>query len=86
MSNAIRSIHQSFVFNNSCIQYLALIFNLNYQSMTVLYAKKSVAGPSFAKYNYSYTFIFEQLIQTNGLVVEVSSSESGDMGSIADEP
>ena len=54
--------------------------------MTVLYAKKSVAGPSFAKYNYSYTFIFEQLIQTNGLVVEVSSSESGDMGSIADEP
>ena len=54
--------------------------------MTVLYAKKSVAGPTVAKYDYSYTFIFEQLIQTNGLVVEVSSSESGDMGSIADEP
>ena len=38
-----------------------------------------------AKYDESYTVIFEQLIRTNGLVVKVSHSVSGDMGLILDE-
>ena len=38
-----------------------------------------------AKYGETYTGFFKQLIQTNGLVVKVSSSESGNLGSIPDE-
>ena len=42
--NAMRCIGQRFAFKNSRISYLALIFNLKNPHMTVLNAKKSVAG------------------------------------------
>ena len=38
-----------------------------------------------AKYDKSYTLLFEQLIRTNGLVVKVCQSELGDLGSIPDQ-
>ena len=38
-----------------------------------------------AKYEESYTVVLEEMIQANGLVVEVSSSEFGGLGSIPDE-
>ena len=38
-----------------------------------------------AKYDESYTIFFEQLKRTNGSVVKVSCSESGDMGSSPEE-
>ena len=47
MLNAIRGINQRFAFKNSrisCLARLALIFKLKNPSMTVLYAKKTVAG------------------------------------------
>ena len=44
MLNATKCMDQRFAFKNSRISCLALIFNLKNPSMTVLYAKKSVAG------------------------------------------
>ena len=44
MLNVIRPINQIFVFKNSGILCLALIFNLNNQRMTILYAGPRVAG------------------------------------------
>ena len=52
MSNAIRCIDQRFAFKNSRISCLALIFNLKNPSMTVLYAKKSVAGSEILRLMY----------------------------------
>ena len=72
MSNAIRCINQRFVFKNSRISCMALIFNLNNPRMTVLYAKYQL---QVAKHDDSHTVFFKLLIPTNGLVVKVSSSE-----------
>ena len=52
MSNAIRCIIQRFAFKNSRISCLALIFHLKNPSMTVLYAKKSVAGGEIRRVIY----------------------------------
>ena len=85
MSNAIRSIDQRFVFKNSrisCLSRLALIFNLNNRRTTILYAKNRL---QVAKYDESYTVFFREWIRTYGLVLKVSSMESGDMGPISDE-
>ena len=79
MLNVIRCINQRSAFKNSGILCLALILNLKYPSMTVLYAKKSVAGGEIQRVIY----LFFQ--STNGLVVKVGHRESGDMGSIPDE-
>ena len=80
--NMIRCIDQRFAFKNSCILYLALIFNLKNPRTTILYAKNRL---QVAKYDESYTAFFEQLIRTSGLVVKVGRRESGDMDSIPDE-
>ena len=56
MLNAIRCINQRFVFKNSSISCLALIFNLNNLRTTVLYAKKSVAGGEILQVIYSFFF------------------------------
>ena len=82
MSNAIRCIDQRFAFKNSRISCLASIFNLNNLRTTVLYAKKSVAGGEIRWVMYLF---FKPLIRTNVLVVKVSRSESGDLGSFPDE-
>ena len=71
--------NQRFVFKNSRISCLALIFNLNNQRMTVLYAKKSVAGGEIRRVMYR----FFRTIDMNEW--KVSHSESGDLGSIPDE-
>ena len=52
MSNAIRCIGQRF--KDSGITCLALIFNLKNPSMTVLYAKKSVAGGKIRRVMYCF--------------------------------
>ena len=44
MSNWVKCINQRLVFKYSCIECLALTFNLNNPRTTVLYAKKLVAG------------------------------------------
>ena len=82
MSNAIRCINQRFAFKKTRISCLALIFKMKNLSMTVLYAKKSVAGGEIRRVIYCF---LKQLIRTCGLVVKVSSRELGDMGSIPDE-
>ena len=82
MLNAMRCIYQRFAFKNSRSSCLAFIFNLNNQRTTVLYAKKSVAGGTIRRVIYRF---FQQLIRTNGIVVKVSRSEFGDMGSSPDE-
>ena len=61
MLNAIRCIDQRFVFKNSGISCLALIFNLKNLSTTVLYAKKLVAGGEIRRVIYR----FFQAIDTN---------------------
>ena len=40
MSNAIRCVNKRFAFKSSCIQCLALIFNLSNPRTTILHAKK----------------------------------------------
>ena len=64
MSNVMGCVDQRFAFKNSSILCLALIFNL---STTVLFAKRSVAGGEIRRVIYNF---FQQLIQTNGLVVK----------------
>ena len=59
-------------FSYSC---LALIFNLKNPSTTVLYAKKSVAGGEIRRVIYRFF----------SLVVKVSRSESGALGSSPNE-
>ena len=54
MLNAIRCIDQRFVFKNSGISCLALIFNLKNLSTTVLYAKISVAGCEIQRVIYCF--------------------------------
>ena len=83
MSNAIRCIDQRFAY--SCISCLALIFNLNNPSTTVLYEKNQPGSVQLAKYDESYTVFFQFLIRTHGLVVKTGCRESSDMGSIPDE-
>ena len=61
MLNAIRCIDERFPFKNSRISCLALIFKLKNQSMTVLQAKKSVAGGKIQRVIYH----FFQDIDTN---------------------
>ena len=51
---ATRCINQRFVFKNSGISCLALIFNLKNLSTTVLYEKKSVAGGEIRRVVYSF--------------------------------
>ena len=52
--NAIRYINQRFVFKNSGILYLALIFNLINPRTPVLYAKKLVAGGEIRRVIYRF--------------------------------
>ena len=54
MSNAIGCINQWFVFKNSRISCLALIYNLNNPRTTILYAKKSVAGCEIQRVMYHF--------------------------------
>ena len=79
MSNAIRCIDQRFAFKNSRISCLALIFNLNIRVRQSWTQKNRF---QMANYDESYAVFFNQSIRTNGLVVKVSSSEFGDLGSI----
>ena len=83
MLNAIRCTNHRFAFKNSRILWMALIFNLkNNLSLTVpVHAKKSVAGGEIWLVIYRF---FQHLIQMYGLLVKVSSSEYGDLGSIPD--
>ena len=81
MLNMIRCINQRFVFKNSDISCLALIFKLKNPSTTVLYSKKSVAGGLI----YSFFQAIDTKLQTYGLVVKNCSTESVDMGLIPDE-
>ena len=77
MSNAIKCINQRFVFKNSGISCLALIFNLNNLRMTILHAKKLLL---VAKHYKQYTVFFCKLTRNDGLVVKMSCSESGGTG------
>ena len=70
---AIICIDQRFVFKNSRISCLALIFYLKNSSMTVLYAKNWLQAAKFDE--SSYTIVFKQLIQTNGLVAKTGCRE-----------
>ena len=54
ISNVIRFIDQRFAFQNSRISCLALIFNLKNLSMTVQYAKNSVAGGEIRRVIYRF--------------------------------
>ena len=69
MSNAIRCINQRFAFKNS--------WTIRERQSCTQKNQLQVA-----KYDESYAVFFKQLIRTNGLVVKVSCSEFGDMGSI----
>ena len=84
MLNAIRCIDQRFVFKNSRISCLTLIFKLKNPSMTVLYAKKSVEGGENMT-SHILLFSLKQLIRTYGLVVKTGCRESGNMGLIPDD-
>ena len=79
MSTAIRCINQRFAFKNSGISCLALIFNLSYLKMTILYANTAVAGCETFQLIYLF---FSKLTRTHSSVVEASRSESGGSGSI----
>ena len=76
MSKEINCIDKWFVIKNSAC--LALIFNLSNLRMTTLHEKNQVKDE---KYDKSFTFFFlGWLIQTYGLVIKASSSESSNMG------
>ena len=66
ISNAIRSIDQRFVFKNSRISCLALIFNLNNQRTTVLYAKKSFAGGETRRVMYRFFQAIDANLRLSG--------------------
>ena len=76
MSNTIICIGKRFAVKNSGISCLALISNLS--NLTILQARNQFL---VAKYDGSYTVIFDRLIQTHGLVVKLSHSQWGNMGS-----
>ena len=73
MWNAIGCINQRFVFKNSGISCLALIFNLKNLRTTILHAKKLLQVARI---------FFCSLICTHCSLVKVSHSESGDLGLI----
>ena len=50
----LRCIDQRFAFKNSGISCLALMFNLSYQRMTILHAKKGVAGCETLQFIYLF--------------------------------
>ena len=77
MKSMSRCIDQRFVFKNSGISCLALIFNLNNLRMTILHAKKLLL---VAKHYKQYTVFFCKLTRNDGLVVKMSCSESGGTG------
>ena len=77
--NAITCIDKRFAVKNSGISCLALIFYLSNPRMTILHAENRF---KVAKHPWLYTVFFCKLIWTHGLVVKVSSKESGDMGLI----
>ena len=72
MSNAIIGVNQRFAVKNSGISCLALIFNLRNQGMTILHAKNQF---KVAKYDESYTVLFNRSIQTHNFVAKVSHIE-----------
>ena len=76
MSNTIICIDKRFAVKNSGISCLALISNLS--NLTILQARNQFL---VAKYDGSYTVIFDRLIQTHGLVVKLSHSQWGNTGS-----
>ena len=82
MLNAIKCIDQRFAFKISGISCLALIFNLSNLRTTILHSKNLL---QVAKHVKLYTIFFIRLTQTDCLVVNVSSSESGSAGSIPAE-
>ena len=66
----------------------ALIFNLKNPSSTVLYAKNRLQVAAWWRNTtrpWTCTVFFQKCIRTKSLVVKVSSSEFGDLGSVPDE-
>ena len=65
---------QRFVFKNSCISSLALIFNISNPSKAMLEAKKQF---QVLRTDDSCSFFFLISIQIDGSVVKASCSEAG---------
>ena len=67
MSNVMRCINERFAFKNYGVACLALRFNLRYQRLTIVHAKKRLQiAKHFKLYHWSYTVFFSKLTRTNG--------------------
>ena len=74
MLKVIKCIDQRFVFKNSVISCMALIFNLSNLRTTILHSKKHLP---VAKHIKSYAVLFHRLTPAHVLVVKVSCREYG---------
>ena len=79
MSNVIRCINKRFVFKNSVILCLALIFNLSNPRTTILHAVPS-CEIQWVMYSFSWRELW-----TNGSVLKARCCECGVMSSIPAE-